>query len=80
MNSLQERETWKVVDLPDDKNCTGCKWVFKLKTNSNGDPMRFKSKLVAQGFGQKKEITILVQIHPWKIFLQLNYFWLCQQH
>ena len=54
LDSLQERKTWIITDLPENKRAIGCRWVFKLKTDSDGKPARFKARLVAQGFGQKK--------------------------
>jgi hypothetical protein len=29
-----------------------CKWVFKLKHGSDGQPSRYKARLVARGFTQ----------------------------
>lgn len=51
--SLIKNRTWKLVNLPPNKNVIGCKWVFKLKTEADGKTPRYKARLVAQGFNQK---------------------------
>ena len=53
IEALETHETWKVVRKPKNKNIAGTKWVFKVKTNANGDFERFKARLVVQGFTQK---------------------------
>eukprot|EP00794_Sanderia_malayensis_P016396 gene16396-biopygen12085 len=50
--SVIQNGTWKLVDLPDDKN--GCKWIFKKKRNADGSINRYKARLVAQGYSQKE--------------------------
>ena len=42
-----------MVDLPKGKNVVGCKWVFKVKRNADGDASRYKAPLVAQGYSQE---------------------------
>jgi hypothetical protein len=51
--SLMKNRTWTLTDLPKGRNAIGTKWVFKLKTDQNGNPIRHKARLVAQGFRQK---------------------------
>lgn len=51
IESLQENETWKLVQLPKDRRAISCKWVYKIK--SHGENKIFKARLVAQGFSQK---------------------------
>lgn len=47
-----KNKTWEIVDKPQGKNIVDCKWVFKIKYNSNGDIERYKTRLVAKGFSQ----------------------------
>lgn len=53
ISSLQENNTWTLKGLPDGRKAIGCKWVFKIKRDANGNIQRFKARLVAQGFSQK---------------------------
>eukprot|EP00795_Rhopilema_esculentum_P017528 gene17528-biopygen6440 len=51
--SLIENQTWELVKPPKDRKAIGCKWVFKVKYDENGQVERFKSRLVAKGYSQK---------------------------
>ena len=53
MKSLNELETWKLTELPEGKQAIGCKWVFKIKHDSEGKTDRYKARLVAKGYSQK---------------------------
>lgn len=53
MNALVKNETWDLVKLPSTKNVIGCKWVYKMKYNSDGSVERYKARLVAKGYAQK---------------------------
>ena len=48
MNSIEKNDTWDLVDLPNDKNLIGVKWVYKTKVNEKGEIDRFKARLVAK--------------------------------
>jgi hypothetical protein len=39
-----------IVDPPRDVNVIGTKWVFKNKQEEDGEIVRTKTRLVAQGF------------------------------
>lgn len=51
--SLTTMGTWKETTLPKGKNLIDSKWVFKLKKDEFGRPVRYKARLVARGFKQK---------------------------
>lgn len=51
--ALQQNQTWELVPKPKDANPISCKWVYKIKHNTNGSIERFKARLVARGFSQQ---------------------------
>ncbi|XP_048434678.1 uncharacterized mitochondrial protein AtMg00820-like [Pyrus x bretschneideri] len=53
IDALNNQHTWSLVHLPLPKNLVGCKWVFKLKKNSDGTVARHKARLVAKWFSQE---------------------------
>ena len=58
LDSLKENETWseRPVELPPGRKCVNTKWVFKIKRDQNGVIKRYKARLVARGFTQKKGV------------------------
>ncbi|GMQ00457.1 hypothetical protein CsSME_00047546 [Camellia sinensis var. sinensis] len=55
--ALQDQDTWSLVPLPSHKQAIGCKWVFRLKKNSDGSIARHKARLVAKGYLQQEGIN-----------------------
>ncbi|KAL8149357.1 hypothetical protein AgCh_006393 [Apium graveolens] len=52
LDALKSNHTWKLMPLPPNKTCIGCKWVFKIKYLPDGQVERFKARLVAKGYTQ----------------------------
>ena len=49
-DALHKTGTSDLVDLPSRKSAIDCKWVYKIKTQSDGTVDRYKAHLVARGF------------------------------
>ncbi|KAK8613675.1 hypothetical protein V6N13_101432 [Hibiscus sabdariffa] len=52
MDSMSENQVWTLVEQPEGIKPIGCKWVFKKKTNMDGNVQTYKGRLVAKGFRQ----------------------------
>lgn len=52
-NALIRNGTWQLVPPDGVTNVVGCKWIFRIKRNSNGSIDRYKARLVAKGFHQR---------------------------
>ena len=53
LNALLKTGTWNLVDLLARKSAIGCKWMYKIKTRSDGTVDRYKARLVVKGFTQE---------------------------
>ena len=52
IGTMCENKVWTLVDLPDDRQAIESKWIFKKKTDANGNVTVYKARLVAKGFQQ----------------------------
>ena len=50
IGSMYENKVWTLVDLPDDQQAIENKWIFKRKTDADGNITVYKARLVAKGF------------------------------
>ena len=53
LDTLTKNHTWDLVTLPPRQSVVGCKWIYKIKTRSNGSIERYKACLVAKDFTQE---------------------------
>src|SRR3954465_13379690 len=49
---MSENQVWTLVDPPSDRKAVERKWIFKKKTDANGNVIVYKARLVAKGFRQ----------------------------
>nr|GEX54572.1 retrotransposon protein, putative, Ty1-copia subclass [Tanacetum cinerariifolium] len=52
MQSMKDNQVWHFVDLPPNCKTVGSKWLFKKKTDMDGNVHTYKARLVAKGFTQ----------------------------
>ncbi|GJV91209.1 retrovirus-related pol polyprotein from transposon TNT 1-94 [Tanacetum coccineum] len=52
MQSMKDNQVWRLVDLPPNGKTVGSKWLFKKKTDMDGNVHTYKARLVAKGFTQ----------------------------
>ncbi|KAK8660986.1 hypothetical protein V6N13_051888 [Hibiscus sabdariffa] len=48
MDSMSENQVWTLVEPPEGIKPIGCKWVFKKKTDMNGNVQTYKGRLVTK--------------------------------
>ncbi|KAD2805312.1 hypothetical protein E3N88_38689 [Mikania micrantha] len=53
---FKKQQVWELVPLPPGKCAIGTKWVFRNKTDENGQIIKNKARLVVQGFSQEEGI------------------------
>nr|GFD13824.1 putative retrotransposon Ty1-copia subclass protein [Tanacetum cinerariifolium] len=52
MQSMKDNEVWVLVEIPPNGKTVGSKWLFKKKTDMNGNVHIYKARIVAKGFTQ----------------------------
>ena len=56
MKSMKNNDVWDLVELPKWAKLISCKWIYKTKQDWKGNVKIYKTRLVAKGFTQKKDI------------------------
>jgi len=56
LNSFYKNSAWTLTELPEGQKVIDSKWIFKVKKDVEGNVTRFKTRLVAKDFFQKKGI------------------------
>ena len=52
LNQFVRNDVWELAPRPEGDYVIGTKWIFKNKTDKDGEIIRNKSQLVAQGYTQ----------------------------
>ncbi|CAI7836793.1 unnamed protein product [Closterium sp. NIES-53] len=56
LKSIEENDTWELVELPEGHKAITSKWLFKIKSDADSKIERYKSRLVAKGYQQKEKV------------------------
>ena len=64
LKSLAEKKVYRIVPRPKGVKIIGVKPVMRIKVNASGDIERYKLRLVAQGYNQKKGVDYQESYSP----------------
>nr|GEW62927.1 retrotransposon protein, putative, Ty1-copia subclass [Tanacetum cinerariifolium] len=76
-----DNKVWELIDLPPDGKTIGHTWLFKKKTDMDGDVHTYKARLVAKGFIQTPEIdyeetfSLVANIRAIRILIAITAFY-----
>ena len=56
MDSIYTNQVWTLVNPLEGIKPIGCKWIFKKKTDMEGNVTTYKARLVAKGYRQKQGV------------------------
>ena len=56
MESIEINNVWTLVDPPEGVKPIRCKWVFKRKTDMEGNVITYKARIVVKGYKQRQGV------------------------
>ncbi|KAK8652037.1 hypothetical protein V6N13_141607 [Hibiscus sabdariffa] len=72
MDSMSDNQVWTLVEPPEGIKPIGCKWVFKKKTDMDGNVQTYKGRLVAKGYRQIHGIDYNETFSPVAMFKSIR--------
>src|SRR4051812_34991074 len=72
IGSMYENQVWTLVDLPDGRKAVENKWIFKKKTDADGNVTFYKARLVAKGFRQVQGVDYDETFSPVAMFKSIR--------
>ena len=78
---IENNQTWKLVDVPEDKDVISVKWIYKTKKDADGNVHKHKEMLVARVFTEQPGIDFNETFSPvacmdtvlcWQLFHIIN--------
>lgn len=64
LSSMSQNKVWELVELLKGCRPIGCKWVYKIKRDSNGQVKKYKARLMAKGYSQREVIDFKETFSP----------------
>ncbi|GJS67408.1 retrotransposon protein, putative, ty1-copia subclass [Tanacetum coccineum] len=64
MQSMKDNQVWLLVDLPPNCKTIRSKWLFKKKTDMDGNVHTYKARLIAKGFTQTNGVNYVETFSP----------------
>jgi hypothetical protein len=64
LENFERNQVWTLFDPPRDVNVIGTKWVFKNKQGDDGEVVRNKARLIAQGYSQVEDLDFRKTFAP----------------
>ncbi|GBO00554.1 Retrovirus-related Pol polyprotein from transposon RE1 [Araneus ventricosus] len=77
ITSMKDKEVWEIVPHPLNKTAIGCRWVYSIKENSEGQILRYKVRLVAQRLHQVEGLDYYETFSPVVNFTLVRIFLSC---
>ena len=77
LNQLVRNDVWELVPRPENVHIIDTKWIFKNKNDEDGEIIRNKSRLVAQGYTQMEGVdfnesfTLVARLESIRILMSI---------
>ena len=77
IEALEKNATWSLEDLPVGKKPISCKWVYRVKYNTDESIQRYKARLVihgdhkVEGFDNNETFAPVAKMTSVRIFLSV---------
>ena len=64
LETLRQAGTWELASAPKGANIVSSKWVLHTKKDAAGNVIRYKARLVMQGFSQVPDVDYFNTFAP----------------
>ena len=64
ITALIDKDCWTIEVIPPNTTVVGCRYVCKIKTNAVGEIVKYKVRLVAQGYSQIEGVNYFETFSP----------------